>query len=165
LKRPTDEDTLGTENLSPRQEQAIIALLNEPTVKRAAEVSNIGYRTIHRWLEEPAFAKVYRRARRQAFAQAVSLTQRYAPLAVQTLAKAMNDADAPYAVRVHAAVYMLKFSRESIELDDLASRVDDLEARASGGNQIVADSTAHAPRRQDDDEEPGALQPLIGEPS
>ncbi|MBX3408160.1 MAG: hypothetical protein KF869_15515 [Phycisphaeraceae bacterium] len=94
---------------------------------RAANVAKVGVRTLHRWLREEAFGKAYRLARRESFAQAVSLTQRYAALAVQTLAKVMNDDSAPVASRVAAATSMLKFARDSIELDDLADRVEALE--------------------------------------
>ncbi len=113
--------------LTPKQEQAIVALLNEPSVARAAEACGIHQKSIFRWLDEPAFSRAYRKARREAFAQAISASQRYAPLAVQTLAKIMADATLSVASRVSAATALLKFSRESIELDDLATRVDDLE--------------------------------------
>lgn len=120
------------EGMNPRQEQAIIALLNEPTVKRAAESANMGERTIYRWMREPAFRRAYMNARREAFAHAVALTQRYAPLAVQTLAQIMVDQNAPYAARVAAAVSLLRFSRESVELDDLSRRVEQIEEAVAG---------------------------------
>jgi hypothetical protein len=102
-------------------------LLAEPTVARAAASCKVGVRTLHRWLREETFGKAYRLARRETFAQAVSLTQRYAGLAVQTLARVMTDETAPVASRVAAATSMLKFARDSIELDDLADRVEALE--------------------------------------
>lgn len=116
-----------TPGLSHKQEQAILALLAEPTVARAAASCKVGVRTLHRWLREDVFGKAYRLARRETFAQAVSLTQRYAGLAVQTLARVMTDETAPVASRVAAATSMLKFARDSIELDDLADRVEALE--------------------------------------
>ncbi|QYK48961.1 MAG: hypothetical protein KF838_03705 [Phycisphaeraceae bacterium] len=57
----------------------------------------------------------------------VAASQKFAPVAVQVLAKIMADTSAPMSSRVSAATALLKFSRESIELDDLATRVDDLE--------------------------------------
>lgn len=113
--------------LTPKQEQALIALLNEPTIERAAKTAGVGERTLHRWLDEPVFSRAYRQARREAFSQAIAASQRYAPVAVQTLAKIMADATLSVSARVSAATALLKFSRESIELDDLATRVDDLE--------------------------------------
>ena len=116
--------------LTPKQEQAIVALLNEPTVSRAPATLGMNERTLYRWLEMPAFGRAYRRARREAFAQAIALTQRYAPAAVHALAKIMGDEKATYASRVSAATALLRFSRESIELDDLAARIEALEAQA-----------------------------------
>lgn len=118
------------DNLSPAQEQALVALLNEPTVLKAAQVCGVGERTIHRWLDEPDFSAAYRKARREVFAQAVALSGRYASLAVHTLAQVMADKAAPVSARVSAASSMLKFARESIEMDDLAVRLEALE-RAS----------------------------------
>jgi hypothetical protein len=115
------------DELTARQEKAIIALINETTVARAAEASGIGERTLHRWLQEAQFVEAYRKARRDAFSQAIALTQRYAPLAVTTLAKVMNDPVSPYTAKVSAASAMLKFGREGIEMDDLAARLDQLE--------------------------------------
>jgi hypothetical protein len=68
--------------------------------------------------------------RRQAVGQAIALTQRYAPLAVPTLAQVMMDNDAPSSSKVAAATTILRFGREGIELDDLAARVEALEETA-----------------------------------
>jgi hypothetical protein len=116
--------------LTPAKEKAIIALLNEQTLSRAAEVAEISQRTLYRWLRQPEFSRAYRDARREAFGQAIGLTQRYAPLAVNTLAQVMMDQTAPHHAKVSAATSLLKFGREGIELDDLAARVETLEQAA-----------------------------------
>jgi hypothetical protein len=120
----------STDGLTPKQEQAIVALLNEPTVTRAAKSLGVNDRTLYRWMDEPAFSRAYRKARREAFGQAIALTQRYAPAAVHTLATIMSDEKAPHTARVNAATAILRFTRESIELDDLAARVEALEREA-----------------------------------
>ncbi|MCH7792525.1 MAG: hypothetical protein IID31_09635 [Planctomycetes bacterium] len=120
------------DKLTPKQERAVAALLTEHSVERAAASAKVGTRTIYRWLDEPDFAAAYRRARRKAFGQAIALTQRYAPLAVNTLAKVMMDESAPHNAQVRAAATMLKFARDGIELDDLAARVEALEEAARG---------------------------------
>ncbi len=66
------------DGLTAPQERAIIALLNEQTVGRAAAAAEVGQRTLYRWLKEPTFSRAYREARREAFGQAIALTQRYA---------------------------------------------------------------------------------------
>jgi hypothetical protein len=125
----------NAERIDHRQERAIVALLNEQTIQKAAESVGISDRTLHRWLAEPEFAERYRRARREAFGQAIALTQRYAPLAVNTLAKVMLDAAAPINAKVQAATAILKFGREGLELDDLSARIEALERAACGDDR------------------------------
>jgi len=115
--------------LTLAQEKAIVALMAEPSIARAAQACGVHERTIHRWLETPVFMSAYRRARREAFSHAIALTQRYAPLAVQTLAKVMSDDSAPHSARVQAATSLLRFGRDGIELDDLQERIEALEAQ------------------------------------
>ena len=117
--------------LTPKQQDAIVALLNEPNVKKAAETAGVGERTLYRWMTEPAFKTELRRLRRESFTQAVSMAQRYAPLAMNTLAKISNDPSAPHHARVSASIGMLRFGRESIELDDLTGRIEALEQSAA----------------------------------
>ncbi len=121
---------VSVNGVTPRQEKAIVALINETTIAAASKACGIAERTLYRWMGEEAFAREYRRTRREAFNQAVALTQRYAPLAVTTLAKVMTDPTAPHSARVAAAKAMLMFGREGIELDDLAARLEALEAAA-----------------------------------
>jgi hypothetical protein len=116
--------------LTRKQERALLALLREPTIAKAAGVCDTSERTMHRWLNDELFSRVYRKARREAFGQAIGLTQHYAPLAVNTLATLMADKSTPAHARVTAATTLLKFGREGIELDDLAARVEALEEAA-----------------------------------
>jgi hypothetical protein len=126
-------DELGYDapsGLTPKQDQAIIALLNEPTISKAAGTLGVSERTIHRWLEDETFHRAFRKARREAFAQAIAVTQRYTPVAVHTLAKVMTDGSVQASARVSAATNLLRFGREALELDDLAARIEALEHEA-----------------------------------
>jgi uncharacterized protein (UPF0147 family) len=116
------------DNLDPKQQEAIASLLTHPTVKQAASAVGIGERTLHRWLvEDQAFIHAYHQARRIVFQQAIAQTQRLLPLAINTLGQIMADKSAPHSARVSAATAVTRFSRESIELDDLAERVAAIE--------------------------------------
>src|SRR5690606_1678536 len=130
-RRSEDGLTLG-------QEKAIVALMAEPSIARAAKACDVCERTLHRWLQEPGFMSAYRRARREAFGHAIALTQRYAPLAVQTLAKVMADDNAPHTARVQAATSLLRFGRDGIELDDLQERIETLEAQMAPARKLEA---------------------------
>src|SRR5690606_14266838 len=112
------------------QEEATIALMKEPSIAKAAGSIGIGERSLLRWLREPAFTKADRLTRREAFSQAIAMTQRYAPLAVATLARIMTEQSASTTAKVSAANAILRVGREGIELDDLAARIEALEAHA-----------------------------------
>ncbi|MCC6677873.1 MAG: hypothetical protein IT436_12070 [Phycisphaerales bacterium] len=118
--------------LTLQEEKAIIALISESTIKKAAARAEMGERTLHRWLTDPFFAAAYRQARRINFAQAISVCQMLAPAAMSVLGRVMSDPASPPAARVAAATSILKFARESIELDDLVERLCSLERRAQG---------------------------------
>ena len=126
----------GPDSLSPEQERGIVALLAEPTIQKAALAVGVSDTTMHRWLELPAFGRAYRNARREGFRHAIALTQKYAAHAVQTLMKVMSDPTAGHSAKVSAAGLLLKFSRESIELDDLAARVEALEQSSAPAGGI-----------------------------
>ncbi|MBS0195986.1 MAG: hypothetical protein JSR77_04435 [Planctomycetes bacterium] len=114
-------------NLTPRQERAIAALIAEPTHVMAAEKANVPLRTLKDWLHRPDFKAAFQKARRETFTQAMSMATRYAPMALQTLLKISSDPSAPHAARVSASTAVLKFGRESMELDHLAERIEHLE--------------------------------------
>ncbi len=113
--------------LTGQQEEAVLALLENATPQQAADRVGVAGRTIYKWMKLPHFHKAYRDARRAAFSQAIGLTQRYASVAVSTLVKVMADEGAPHHAKVSAAIALLRFGRDGIELDDLAARIEALE--------------------------------------
>ena len=125
---PPEEPELAPEELSLRKEKAVLALLVEPVIKRAAESVGISERTLRRWLDEPAFSQAVGNARRQSFAQGLSMAGLYVPMSIQTLAKTQQDPSAPHSAKVAAAQALLKFVRDGIEIDDLARRLAAVEA-------------------------------------
>jgi hypothetical protein len=120
--------THNTDTLTPKQHKAIAALLSAPTIRKAAEEAGVPERTLHEWLKAPPFKTAYRGAQRESFKHAIALCQKYLPHAVQTLVKVMASDDAPESAKVSAASTLMKFGRESIELDDVVERVEKLEA-------------------------------------
>ena len=53
-----------------KKQQAIAALLTQPTVAEAARVTDIRPQTLYRWMKDPEFIAVYRNARRATYRQA-----------------------------------------------------------------------------------------------
>ena len=122
------------DQLSPSQQRTIIELVNQNSVRKAAEAAGVGERTVYTWLQDPVFKRLFHQLLKQNFRQAMSLSQRLAPAAINTLAKTMADASAPHASRVAAANSLLKYSRESIELDELAERVEAVEEQVAAAH-------------------------------
>jgi hypothetical protein len=119
-------DIPANNTLSPAQHNAIDALLNESSIRKAAESCSIKERTLYNWLKVPAFADAYRAARREATSQAIARVQQYSGHAAGTLVALMATGNPP-AVRLAAASKVLDLAIKSVELDDLAARLEALE--------------------------------------
>jgi transposase-like protein len=123
------------DNLTGKQTAVITALLGSATIAKAAESAGVGERTIYKWLKIPTFKAAYREAQRESFKHSIAITQKYLPHAVQTLVKVMADEAAPHNAKVSAATALMKYARESIELDDVVERVERLEANVAEREQ------------------------------
>jgi hypothetical protein len=116
------------EKQSRKREQAIAALLSEPTVEAAAKKAKVADRTLRGWLKDPAFTRDYRAARRQIVEGAVSRIQQATVVAVLTLHRNLNCGNPGTEVR--AAQVILEHSTKAVELWDLEQRVEELEHQA-----------------------------------
>lgn len=112
---------------SRRQEQAIAALMTEPTIDAAAVRAGISPNTLGRWLREPSFLAAYRDARRAVVESAVARIQDAAGEAVTALRRNLTCGRAGDEIR--AAVAILDHAARGVELLDLAERLDALESR------------------------------------
>ena len=127
------ESSAGTVR-NRRQDQAIVALLENPTLDKAAAVLGVSGVTLWRWMQKPAFLEAYRRARREAFSQSVARLQHASNAAVGTLLRVMTDREAPSASRVRAADVVLQTALRGMEMEDLEARLDRLEQLAERNN-------------------------------
>jgi hypothetical protein len=118
------------DKLSRKQEQAIVALIAQPTIPAAAGVAGVSDATLWRWLQRPDFLRAYRDARRQVVEQSLGEVQSATSEAVRTLRAVMSDDSAPPASRVAAARAVLDTALRAVELMDLETRIADLETAA-----------------------------------
>lgn len=115
---------------SRRQEQFIVALLEHPTLEKAAVALGVSAVTLWRTTKRPEFAEAYRKARRDAFSQSVARLQHASNAAVGTLLRVMTDREAPAASRVRAADVILQTAFRGMEMEDIEARVAELERAA-----------------------------------
>lgn len=112
--------------LTAKQDKLIAALMQEPTVEKAAAAAGCCERTAYRWLADAEFAASWRQVREQAFGAALGALQAAAGRAVGCLLAVVDDTGAPAQVRVHAASKVLEFGKQAAA-EGVAGRLADLE--------------------------------------
>jgi hypothetical protein len=123
------------EKLTRKQDEVIAALLVSPSQEAAAQQCGINTSTLGRWQKDPGFQAAYREAKRGLVVHATTLLQKFAATAVGTLAGIMVDRTAPASSRVAAARTILELSLRGVELDDLLTRLETMEAALAYGKE------------------------------
>lgn len=116
-----------------QQDQYIVALLENPTLQKAAAAVSVSEVTLWRCMKQPEFAEAYRQARREAFSQSVARLQHASNAAVGTLLRVMTDKEATSSSRVRAAEVVLTTAFRGIEIEDIEARVAKLEESTKKG--------------------------------
>jgi len=119
------------EKQSRLREQAIAALLAQPTIGEAARVVGIGEETLRRWLTQDEFAAEYRKARRSLMGHAAAQLQKGSEAAVHALVEIVADPEQPAAARVSSARTILELAVHAAAGEDLDARVSALEQEAA----------------------------------
>lgn len=122
-----------SDELTAKQQKAIAALIESPTLTEAAERASVSVATLWRWMRVDVFQREYRAARRQVVEQAVAQLQSLTSEAIQALRR--NLTCGKPAVEVTAANSILQHAIRGVELIDLEERISEIEqtlpARAS----------------------------------
>jgi hypothetical protein len=121
-----DPSEAAGEELSARQERALLALLSSPTVALAARRAGVGESTLRSWLKDKAFLVEYRLARHQVMEQAVGRLQRTARRAVRTLGGCLSEGNKT-SDRIRAAVAILSLGAAGAKQFDVVQMLVDLE--------------------------------------
>lgn len=116
------------DTLTAKQQKVIAALLSEPTTKQAAQSAGVNEATIWRWLQLKPFQTAYLAARRETVKQSIARLQKKTGDAVDVLSEIMQSQNVPGSVRVSAAKAVIEYAIKSVEVEDLAHRVEELEA-------------------------------------
>ena len=117
------------QKLTRKKEQAIAALLSQPSIGGAAKKVGIGEKTLFRWLQLDEFQRAYKAARRQVIDQTIAQIQTVMSEAVQTLLNVMSDDAAPASAKVSAARAFLDIGFKVVEIEDLESRIEKIEKK------------------------------------
>lgn len=111
------------------RDRAILALLNEPTVAKAAAQSGIGERTLRRWLaEDEGFQAAYAAARQTVFQVGINRVQALTPRAIQALEELVGERKYPH-VRLAAARTIAELAIRQHDAETIVRRLEEIEAR------------------------------------
>lgn len=116
-----------SDDLTPQQQAALVALLSCPTYAAASAQSGVSQASLWRYMQDETFARLLREARRVVVSQAVLRLQCAAGDAVKALHDIVNSAEAGGAVRVSAARAILDMAFRAVEQDELKAGIAELE--------------------------------------
>jgi hypothetical protein len=121
----------GKNTLSRRQQQALLALVEQPSLKRAAAQAGVGERSLQRWMsEDAAFRAEYQKLKKELMGNAILRLQKSAADAVECLTDVMHDVvDSPASARVAAAREILQQALRVMEAEMLEQRILELEQK------------------------------------
>lgn len=110
-----------------RKDRIILALLEHPSMEKAAAALGMSTTTLWRWTQREGFEDDFLKARRETFSRATSRLHHAAPAAVNTLLSVMLDRSAPPAARVRAAGSILERAQKSIAMEETELRLRRVE--------------------------------------
>jgi hypothetical protein len=122
-----DETEILAADLNSKQSKAIAALLEEPTIAKAAAAAGVAQATLYRWLHEPAFHRAYMHARWKTVQQSIARVQSFTSEAASVLRNIMNNTALPAYARVAAANSVLKNGQGGVELEDHHERLEQIQ--------------------------------------
>jgi hypothetical protein len=110
------------------REQAILALLTERTLERAARRCDVSERTLRRWqTEDGEFKAAYQAARTAMFQDGMSRVQTLVARAVNTLEDLLDATESP-SVRLGAARTIAEIGIHQHEADAILQKLSEMEA-------------------------------------
>ena len=115
------------EKMTRKQEQAIAALLSEPTIIAAAAKAGVTDRALKNWLALPEFAAAYREARMEVLRHVIGRLSAPDGKAADTLERNLACGNA--GAENGAARLILDHAVGGVELLDIVERVTELEKR------------------------------------
>ena len=114
--------------LDAKQERAVLALLEHPTITKAAKAAKVAEATLHRWLADDAFQAAYRAGQARVWEGALSSLQAGATEAAACLRAIVGDENAPTSCRLTAARTILEMGLKAKDALDTDARLTALEA-------------------------------------
>ncbi|MBS0187933.1 MAG: hypothetical protein JSS51_07680 [Planctomycetes bacterium] len=137
--------------MDDRRVQFVRHLIATGSIASASKKMGFSLTTGYRMARNPLVRELFQEARRELFRIGMSRALGLLETAWDTLEQVARDTEASPGARVQASSEIIRFCRDAIEIDDLATRVRALE-EAAGGRAPEASPGVEAIERP----EPGA---------
>jgi hypothetical protein len=116
----------GAKSAGVRQ-RAVLALLSEGTIVKAATKCGLSEKTLRRWMaDDEDFKRDLAEARRLAYDEGINRMQALMPLAIETLAGLMRG-NVPPNVRLGAARTVVELGTHQHDADTILRRLEEIE--------------------------------------
>ncbi len=110
------------------RERAIVALLSERTIGKAAAMAGVNERTLRHWLsEDEAFKAEYAAARQTTFQAGINRAQVLTVKAIDTLDELLDEKKHPH-VRLGAARTVAELGVHQHDAETILKKLDEIEA-------------------------------------
>ncbi len=110
------------------RERAILALLSERTIGKAAAMAGVNERTLRHWLsEDEAFKAEYAAARQATFRAGINRAQVLTVKAIDTLEELLDEKKHPH-VRLGAARTVAELGIHQHDAETILKKLDEIEA-------------------------------------
>lgn len=116
-------------DLTPKQQRAIAALLTERTLTAAAAKIGVGDKTLYRWLQQPSFRAELDAAETRIVDETARAVLRLQHAALAVVGLIMADGRESASVRLAAAKTALEYGIRLRELQAIERRLAALEAQ------------------------------------
>jgi phage terminase small subunit len=123
---------VAKQNLTAKQRRAADVLIAGGSKERAADAAGVTVRTIERYLNEPVFAEAIRDGARQAMQKTAMRITSLLDLALSVMYETMTDPGQKSGIKLRAANYTITHAIKLMELSDVLTRIEAIEARLGG---------------------------------
>jgi transposase-like protein len=120
----------GKSALTGKQARVLAALVSGETIEAAAKGNATNPSTVHAWLNRADFQGAYRDALSDIVGHTSAQLKAACGVAVETLREVATDGTAPASARVSASRAIIELTARTVELDELAARIEALEGLA-----------------------------------
>ncbi len=128
--KSNETQATGTFSLSGKQARVLAALVSGETIEGAAKANATNPSTVHAWLKNADFQGAYKDALSDVVGHTSAQLKAACGVAVGTLREVATDSAAPASARVSASRAIIELTARTVELDDLAARIEALEGLA-----------------------------------